>query len=201
MKVTTTVTLFLTPRLVLRPFSSADAPALQQLAGQRAVADTMISIPYPYPNGEAERVIAQFADDFRAGRATHLAIVLRENRQLIGAIGLRDIDREHAQAELSLWITPACWNQGYATEAVDGMVKIGFQQLRLNRIYAYHLARNPASGRVLAKTGFQREGLLRQRVRKWGVFEDVVLLALLQQDGPARPGGINAAAGSDSGGK
>ncbi len=44
------------------------------------------------------------------------------------------------------------------------------------------MVRNPASGRVLEKIGFVREGLLRQRVRKWGVYEDVVLCALLRRD-------------------
>ncbi len=44
------------------------------------------------------------------------------------------------------------------------------------------MVRNPASGRVLEKIGLKREGLLRQRVRKWGVFEDVVLMAILQDE-------------------
>jgi len=44
------------------------------------------------------------------------------------------------------------------------------------------MVRNPASGRVLQKIGMKREGLLRQRVRKWGVFEDVVLLSILHDD-------------------
>lgn len=194
-----TIPFLVAQRLVLRTFSRAEAPALQQLAGQRAIADTMISLPYPYPNGEAERMIEQFTDDFRAGRATPFAIVRREANQLIGAATLRDIDREHAQAELSLWITPSCWRQGYGTEAAGTMVRFGFEQLRLNRIYAYHLTRNPASGRVLEKAGFQREGLLRQRVRKWGVFEDVALLALLRDEWTARRDGFSAAADPGSG--
>lgn len=44
------------------------------------------------------------------------------------------------------------------------------------------MVRNPASGRVLEKIGRKQEGLLRHRVRKWGVFEDVVLLAILRAD-------------------
>lgn len=44
------------------------------------------------------------------------------------------------------------------------------------------LVRNPASGKVLETNGFKIEGLLRQRVRKWGLFEDVVLLSILHQD-------------------
>ena len=49
-------------------------------------------------------------------------------------------------------------------------------------VYAPHRVRNPASGRVLAKIGMKREGLLRQHVRKLEVFEDVALLPLLRQD-------------------
>jgi [ribosomal protein S5]-alanine N-acetyltransferase len=44
------------------------------------------------------------------------------------------------------------------------------------------MVRKPASGRVLEKVGMKREGLLRQPVRKWGKFEDVVLLAILRED-------------------
>jgi RimJ/RimL family protein N-acetyltransferase len=167
---------------MLRPFAPEDAPELQRLAGLRDVADTMISIPHPYPDGEAARSIARYAGELCEGRAAHFAITLRAGGQIIGAIELRDIDLEHSQAELSLWIAPPWWNQGYATEAVGAMLQFGFEQVGVNRIYAYHMTRNPASGRVLAKAGFRREGLLRQRVRKWGVFEDVVTLAILRQD-------------------
>ena len=44
------------------------------------------------------------------------------------------------------------------------------------------MLRNPGSGRVLEKNGFRQEGLLRQRVRKWGQFEDVALCAILLQE-------------------
>ena len=62
------------------------------------------------------------------------------------------------------------------------MVALGFEGLGLNRIHAHHMVRNPGSGRVLEKVGFQHEGLLRQRVVKWGVFEDVILLGLLKRE-------------------
>lgn len=169
-----------TPRLVLRPFAPADAEALQGLASRREIADTMISIPHPYPEGEAARSIARFGPEFTARRAAHFAVTLRSGGGLIGAIALRDFDWEHAQAELSLWIAPEQQGRGFAGEAVQAVVDYGFGTLGLNRIYAHHMTRNPACGRVLARAGFQREGLLRQRVRKWGVFEDVVLLAALR---------------------
>ena len=35
---------------------------------------------------------------------------------------------------------------------------------------------------MLEKIGMRQEGLLRQRVKKWGVFEDVVLMSILRED-------------------
>ena len=62
----------------------------------------------------------------------------------------------------------------------------GFEQLQLNRILAFHMVRNPASGRVLEKIGMKQEGLLRQCVRKWNRFEDMVLMAVLHEDWTAQ---------------
>jgi len=44
------------------------------------------------------------------------------------------------------------------------------------------MQRNPASGRVLQKNGFHQEGLLRERVRKWDRYEDVLLWAIVRSD-------------------
>ncbi len=99
-----------------------------------------------------------------------------------GIITIREIEQEHSQAELSFWLAVDAWGQGYMSEALKPVIWFGFETLSLNRLYAYHMARNPVSGKVLKKNGFVQEGLLRQRVQKLGVFEDVVLLAILRDD-------------------
>jgi RimJ/RimL family protein N-acetyltransferase len=101
---------------------------------------------------------------------------------LVGFVELRDIDPEHAVAELSFWLAVDCWGHGYMGEALAAVLKFAFRDLELNRVYAHHMVRNPPSGRVLSRLGFRVEGLLRQRVRKWGRFEDVVLQALLRSE-------------------
>jgi [ribosomal protein S5]-alanine N-acetyltransferase len=171
-----------TERLVLRPFTSADAPLIADLAGRHEIADTTATIPHPYSEGYARDFILRQAGLRASGKALTFAIQRREDSQLIGAGGLRDIDRENEQAELGFWIGVNHWRRGYATEGARGLLAYAFTTLELNRVYAHHMVRNPASGRVLEKAGMQREGVLRQRLKKWGVFEDVVLLAILRRD-------------------
>lgn len=171
-----------TPRLRLRPFAREDAGRISELAGAREIADTTISIPHPYPPKLAQAWIDKHPALAARDEAWHWAIERRHEAGLIGGIGLREIDREHIQAEVGFWIGVPWWGHGFALEAVRAVADFAFVQLDLNRLYAHHMVRNPASGRVLAKAGFQREGLLRERVRKWGVFEDVVLLSLLRRE-------------------
>lgn len=172
-----------TRRLLLRSFVADDAPALQELAGAREIADTTISIPHPYSVITARSWIAAQAHSFGSGIEVHFALIDAELGRLVGSAGLRDIDREHRQAELSFWIGVPCWGKGYATEAAYAVLAHGFGDLGLNRVYAFHMARNPQSGNVLRKIGMKQEGVLRQRVRKWGIFEDVICLAALAEDG------------------
>ncbi|MBP0020708.1 MAG: GNAT family N-acetyltransferase [Cyanobacteria bacterium SBLK] len=169
-------------RLLLRPFTFTDAPRIQNLAGKREIADTTVSIPHPYSLSRAEEWIAGHPREFSEGKATHFAIECKEIQQLIGAIALRDIEREHLQGELGYWVGVEFWGRGYASEAARTAIAYGFEVLHLHRIYAYHMARNSASGRVLQKLGMRQEGLLRDRVRKWDIFEDVCLYAILEEE-------------------
>jgi ribosomal-protein-alanine N-acetyltransferase len=171
--------------LVLGPFDLADVPEIQRLAGAREIADTTISIPHPYHRSHALAWIEEQRREAALGRAISLAVRLPD-QTLIGAIGLRDIDPEHFQAELGFWIGREWWGKGYAREAAAALIRFGFETLGLNRIYGHHMTRNAASGRVLLAAGMRQEGVLRQRVRKWGVFEDVVMYSILRSewDGP-----------------
>ena len=171
-----------TSRLVLGGFSVADAPELQRLAGAREIADTTLRIPHPYLLEHALGWIDQQNRDEGDDHSATFAVRLEPSHQLIGSVGLSDIDQEHSQAELGFWIGVDWWGQGYAREAARAVIQYGFESLNLNRIVAHHMARNPASGRVLQAVGMQREGLLRQRVVKWGEYEDVVLYAALRHE-------------------
>lgn len=170
-----------TERLTLRPFRLSDARTVQLLAGERDIADTTMNIPHPYEDGMAEEWIAGHQSAYGDGKAITFALVLRDDSSLVGSIGLR-IDRGYDKAELGYWVGKPFWNRGYATEAAIALLAFGFEELRLNRIHAAHLARNPSSGRVMEKAGMLFEGTARQDTMKWGKYEDLVSYGLLRDD-------------------
>ena len=68
------------------------------------------------------------------------------------------------------------------TEALTRVIDFAFDELGLNRIEGDHFVENPASGRVMEKSGMKKEGYARQKYCKEGVFHDAVLYAVLKSD-------------------
>jgi RimJ/RimL family protein N-acetyltransferase len=168
-----------TERLRLRPFVADDAEDLALLAGTPDVADTMLEWPHPFSATNARSTIAAQAAMYQAGRAIHLAVEHRDRAGLFGGIELGALDNPHRCAELRFWIAEEEWGRGFASEAALAVLRYGFRDLHLHRIDAMHLVRSDAAGAVLRKIGMRREGILRERVRKGGRFEDVALCAVL----------------------
>ena len=170
-----------TPRLLLRPFTLSDASEVQRLAGAWEIADKTLNVPHPYADGMAEAWIGGHAARFAEGEAATFAIAARDEGRLLGCIGLV-MALPHRRADLGYWLGIPFWNQGYMTEAARAVVGYVFGTLSLHKITASHLARNPASGRVMEKVGMTREGVLRQHAVKNGRLEDLVVYGLLSSD-------------------
>jgi len=166
-----------TARLVLRPAAELDIPELVPLIGAREVAATTLRIPHPYEKRHAREFLASPAKE----NELRLLIRLRSDGRLCGGIGLHP-DDQHSRAELGYWIGVPFWGNGYATEAAQAVVRYGFEELKLNRIYAAHFSGNDASGRVLQKLGMQYEGRMRQALWKQDRFIDVERYAILRDD-------------------
>jgi ribosomal-protein-alanine N-acetyltransferase len=157
-----------TERLLLRPFTRDDIAELVPLIGAREVAATTRRIPHPYTDADAERFIAQA----QAGDEINLAIRLLASLSLVGG-GILRPDLDHQHAELGYWIGVPHWGNGYATEAARELIRYGFEDLGLHRIYASHSSNNPASGKVLIKVGMKHEGRMRGHLLKWGEYQDL----------------------------
>jgi [ribosomal protein S5]-alanine N-acetyltransferase len=175
-----------TNRLTLRPFILEDAWDVERLAGRREIADTTLNIPHPYPVGAATRWIETHAPAWAAGTGVTYAIIETSNGKLAGVVSLMQIHREHRRAELGYWIAVDHWNKGFATEASEALVELGFSSLGLHRIESSHFVRNPASGKVMQKLGMQQEGIERDCAVKWDRYESLVRYAILESEWNAK---------------
>lgn len=171
---------FKTARLLLRPFQLSDAPDIERLAGAKEVAAGTF-LPHPYEKGMAEQWIADRKRAHEDGTAVSFAITLADNATVIGSISL-DIVQIHRHARLGYWLGVPYWNQGYCTEAVRAVLRYGFMQLNLHRIYSPHFEGNAASGRVLQKVGMTYEGRMREHYVRFDRFVDLELYGMLQRE-------------------
>jgi [ribosomal protein S5]-alanine N-acetyltransferase len=169
-----------TERLLLRPFTLADAPAVQVLAGAPEVAATTF-VAHPYPDGAAASWIASHGEQAARGEGIAWAIERRADRVLLGVVSLALV-APHRRGTIGYWLGVPFWNQGYTTEAARRVVAHGFVELGLHRIEGPCLSSNAASARVLEKIGMRYEGTLRGHILRGDAFEDITLYAILRGD-------------------
>ncbi len=204
-----------TDRLVLREFVSDDWRAVQTyLADERYwryyepanVGDAHEDAANASAD-DRQRLIDHFINwqEATPRRNYQLAIVLNDQEadaapapgdgQLIGNAGLRlrrlfDFGRPEAtfEADLGYELDPEFWGQGFATEAVRGLLEFGFGELDLHRVWAYCLAENQPSWRLLQRLGFRLEGTVRENEFMRGRWWDSKLYGLLASEWPPRQG-------------
>lgn len=170
-----------TERLKLRPFYNTDAKRVQELAGDREVAKTTLGIPHPYTVENAEQWISNHSQNIEAGTIFPLAIVLTNSEVLLGTMTLR-VDKQHNKGELAYWVGKDFWGKGYATEAASLIMKFGFYEIGLNRIWAMAMSSNPASTRVMQKVGMKKEGTLVEHIKKFDKYEDLDVYGVLKNE-------------------
>lgn len=151
-----------TERLYLRPFNLSDASRVKDIVNTPLVSEMTASIPYPYPDGLAERWIATHSQGWSQRKFICYAVILREADLLIGSFSLMNI--QDGEAELGYWLGMDYWGQGFATEAGMSVQAFAFQTLKCHLLHARHLDRNPASGSVLEKLGFEYVGSQEQKL-------------------------------------
>lgn len=154
-----------TPRLILREFKGSDWPAV--LAYQN---DPRYLRYYHWTERTAADVQA-FVQMFiafqqeRPRKNYQLAVVLKQSGQLIGNCGVRMNDPDLREANIGYELAAPYWGKGYATEAAGEILRFGFTDLCMHRIWATTVAENVGSARVLEKLGLRLEA--HEREKEW----------------------------------
>lgn len=169
-----------TKRLTLELPRSQDLATIVELANHPRISQMTLNIPYPYAEKDAIFWLNMAEQGFLKQDTYIFGIRLANEDKFVGGMGLH-LNLPHHHAELGYWIGAPYWNQGVATEAAAAVLRYGFETLGLYRIYARHLATNPASGRIMAKNGMKVEGTLVGHYFKDGSYVDAVLYGLTRE--------------------
>jgi ribosomal-protein-alanine N-acetyltransferase len=170
-----------TPRLRLRPFADADADDLFALHSDAHVLRYWDSPPWTDPS-RAERFLASCRQLAEEGTGARVAMERVSDGAFVGWCGLSRWNPDYRSASLGYCLGEAAWGQGYATEAARALLQWAFDTWDLNRVQAEADTRNAASGRVLEKLGFVREGTLREDCIVNGDVSDSWVYGLLRRE-------------------
>ncbi|MDR0838328.1 MAG: GNAT family N-acetyltransferase [Oscillospiraceae bacterium] len=137
-----------TERLILRPFTTEDFDAAYSWGSNPANTRYMSW----GPNDEEQT--RGFIGQTKPGR--DFAVVLRETGAVIGSCGIYADDASDT-AELGWILHMDYWKRGYGTELGGELIRYGFEELKLRRIFAPCAAVNYGSYRVMERNGMRRE--------------------------------------------
>lgn len=171
-----------TERLILREFRASDVDAVHEYGSDPQVVKFM---PWgPNTREETENFIdlciTQQSEDPR--RSFELAIQFKEEDRLIGGCGIRVSQPSHSEGNIGYCLNKDYWGRGIATEASLALLRYGFEELRLHRIYATVDPDNVGSIRVLEKIGMTHEGRLRENMIIRGEYRDSLMLSILEHE-------------------
>ena len=142
----------LTARLRLVALAGEDAEDLRALTDDTSITANVNFLPTPFTLDESRALIRAGNGD----RDRFLGLRCRETGTLLGVAGAHLLDGD--SIEVGYWIARAVHGQGYATEALRGLVAMLGAVLPRRRIVAECRPDNAASWRVLDKAGFVPTG-------------------------------------------
>lgn len=154
-----------TSRLLLRRFEPTDKEAMfRNWTSDSTVAQFMRWSPHQ-SLGETEELLGDILSQYSKPNFYRWCLVPDEVGEPIGILSLIPVCEMDSCYEIAYCIGRPWQGNGYVTEAVKAVLDFAFREVKLNRVEAYHSVNNPASGRVMAKAGMQKEGFSPQKYR------------------------------------
>ena len=168
-------------RLLLRPLAAGDAGAMVAYRGRE---DVCRYVPFePMSRDDIiERIAGMWArtELTDEGQSLTLGAQVGDTGELAGDVVLFWHSRAHAGGELGYVFAPALGGRGYATEAANAMLRLGFEELGLHRIVARIDERNAPSVRLARRLGMRQEARLVENEffkGEWSTELDFAMLA------------------------
>lgn len=164
---------------VVRSWRESDAEAIVRHADNRKVwRNLRDAFPHPYRREHAEQFI-----EMAMARDPETFFCIAVDDRAVGSIGysfFSDVNR--FTAEIGYFLGEEYWGRGIMTEALTAVTRHALDTDEVIRLYAMPYEWNPASFRVLEKSGYVLEGRLRCSACKDGQVIDQLLYAITRED-------------------
>jgi len=170
-----------TPRLLLRPFTAADAGgAFERLFQDRDVM-LLSGIPRQENENQAFKLLESWERDYKSPSFFRWAVTLKQDDQPVGMLFLEP-QADNAVGALYFAMAKPWRRKGLMTEAVREALRYAFQKAGFRRIQALHDAASPEAGGVLRRAGLMYEGMARQLKQVEGKTIDCHLYGITKRD-------------------
>jgi len=133
-------------------------------------------------NWAGDELLAKYISAYEQANFCRWAIALRGEQDCIGQIAYFMVNEKNHWGEIEYCVGRAFHNKGYITEAVNGILKYGFEKMGLHKVQVCHKVNNPASKRVIEKCGFVYEGTLRDYFFMDGEYVDRLYYSILHKE-------------------
>jgi ribosomal-protein-alanine N-acetyltransferase len=131
---------------------------------------------------QARQLLDNLINNRINGHYDYMALHKKETKEFIGEAGIIGYSPNANRCVVGYNLLPQYWNQGYATEITKRLVKYTFESLGFERIEALALQTNKASCKVLEKSGFLLEGILRNFNKCETGYRNVCYYGIISSD-------------------
>jgi RimJ/RimL family protein N-acetyltransferase len=163
------------PDVTLRAFEKSDIPHLHRWMNDP---ESIVLI------GRAPRNLEDVERQVEKQRSSGDLLLAIQNgkSELLGWVFLYKIEQEHGRAEIGILLAPESRGKGVGRLAMNMMLEIAFNQLRLHRVYLTTRGINRRGIALYQKLGFSIEGHLREHAFVQGEFYDTVFMGILSRE-------------------
>ena len=177
---------FTTARLTLRRLATGDWKDLLEFLSDEEIYRYTYGIPL-----DEEAILRWLESDQHVKLTTpdqmfYLGMSLREGEKLIGVVGLRLTAPDLLQANVMVQLNRAFQKQGFASEALAGVLQFCFESVRLHRVSASCDTRNEPALKLFSKVGFRKEGEFLQDTLLHGHWASTGWHAILREERPSK---------------
>jgi len=170
-----------TTRLLLREVTNEDARDMLSYLSDKDVVKHMGLEPFQSVEDALDE-IGWYQSIYKDGSGIRWGITLKDSTKVIGSCGFLNRNSKHHRAEIGFELSKEYWGKGIASEALEAVLKFGFNHCSFERIEALIEPANVSSQKLVEKQGFQKEGLLRHYEFTCGKYDDLYMYSILRGD-------------------